>query len=195
MSKADRQIEIEKAAYRVLERDGYAKATMAAIAREAKASHETLYNWYGDKTGLFRALVARNAADVRQILETAIADGADPLATLNRLGPKLLQLLLGERAINLNRAAAADTSGDLGTAIAEQGRETVVPLIAKVLEAARASNAIAFDDIADAADLYVRLLVGDLQIRRVIGRLDVPDASFCDARGQAATRDLVKLLA
>ncbi|MEM9342473.1 MAG: TetR/AcrR family transcriptional regulator [Pseudomonadota bacterium] len=194
MGKVERQAEIEDAAYRVLERDGYAKATMAAIAREAKASHETLYNWYGDKVGLFRALVARNAEEVRGLLEAAIAGEADPKGALEQLGPKLLELLLGERAINLNRAAAADASGELGAAIAENGREAVVPLIATVLDAARADGLLAFDDMDAAAELYVRLLVGDLQIRRVIGRIEGPDEAFREERGRAAVRDLAVLL-
>ena len=194
MDKAERQIKIEDAAYRVLERDGFAKTTMAAIAREAKASHETLYNWYGDKTGVFRALVARNAAEVRETLETALAEAEDPARTHNRLGPQLLALLLSERAINLNRAAAADKSGDLGAAIAEQGRDAIVPLIDRVLESARTAELVAFDDTGAAAELYVRLLVGDLQIRRVIGRVGPPTPEFCEARGTGAARDLFQLL-
>ncbi len=49
----------------MLDAKGYAGASMLAIARQAKASNETLYNWYGDKNGLFRALVVRNAGEVR----------------------------------------------------------------------------------------------------------------------------------
>ncbi|MEQ8740678.1 MAG: helix-turn-helix domain-containing protein, partial [Hoeflea sp.] len=59
-TRAARQAQIEQAAYEVLEEKGYAATSMLAIAKRARASNETLYNWYGDKTGLFRALVVRN---------------------------------------------------------------------------------------------------------------------------------------
>ena len=61
-SKRDiREEEIEAAAYRLLEERGFAGTGMQAIAQAAHASNETLYRWYGDKTGLYRALITRNA--------------------------------------------------------------------------------------------------------------------------------------
>lgn len=60
-----RKDQIERAAYEVLKEKGYAGASMLSIARKARASNETVYNWYGDKAGLFKALVQRNAAEVK----------------------------------------------------------------------------------------------------------------------------------
>ncbi len=48
--REDRQDAIAAAAYRLLEQHGFAATTMQAIAREARASMETFYRWYGDKT-------------------------------------------------------------------------------------------------------------------------------------------------
>ncbi|WP_420408883.1 TetR/AcrR family transcriptional regulator [Hoeflea sp.] len=185
-TRAARQAQIEQAAYQVLEEKGYAATSMLAIARRARASNETLYNWYGDKTGLFRALVIRNAGAVREMLEAAIADDAPPLATLEALGPGLLTLLTGSRAVQLNRAAAADPTGELGALIAEQGRETVAPLIGAVLERARAGGLVAYESTGEAVGLYLDLLVGDLQIRRVIGRAPAPDEAAISARARRA---------
>ena len=52
--KSLRQQQIEDAAYEVLEAKGYDGTSMLGIARQARASNETLYNWYGDKQGLFQ---------------------------------------------------------------------------------------------------------------------------------------------
>lgn len=103
-----RQEQIEQAAYDVLEARGYSGTSMLTIARKARASNETLYNWYGDKTGLFKALVARNAAEVKQLLEADLQAATDPLHTLRSMGPRLLGILTGARAVALNRAAAAE---------------------------------------------------------------------------------------
>lgn len=193
-NRVRRQGEIEKAAYEMLEKKGYAGTSMQGIARKARASNETLYNWYGDKQGLFKALVKHNAADVKVLLETEQSSGREAFSTLQLLGPRLLRLLLGNRAVALNRAAAADPSGDLGEAISRAGREVVMPLLQRLLEDGRRNGELTFDRSDEAASLYIDLLVGDLQIRRVIGRLQPPTDEFCSKRSEQALANLSKLL-
>jgi len=192
-NKATRQEKIEQAAYAVLEAKGYAGASMLAIAKAAKASNETLYNWYGDKTGLFKALVLRNAEQVKQQLEEGLDSNARPLDLLQALGPRLLALLVSPRAVQLNRAAAADPTGELGAVISERGRETVAPLIGRVMERARSEGYLVFDATEEAVGLYLNLLVGDLQIRRVIGRAPPLDEAAIDRRASEAFEQFVKL--
>lgn len=168
--KKAREDAIISAAYSVLETDGYAGTSMLKIAKAAKASNETLYRWYGDKRGLFEAMVLANAAETIKALEPAIAQEGDPVACLKVASPILLRMLTGERAIALNRAAAADPSGELGRAIAAGGREQVGPLMAEVLS--RLDGA-ASSPPHRLAERYFGLLIGDLQIRRVIGVLPV----------------------
>lgn len=193
--RTDRQKQIEIAAYELLESKGYSGTSMLGIARKARASNETLYNWYGDKQGLFQALVTRNAANVKSLLEEELGGDSDALSILGRLGPKLVALLTGDRAIALNRAAAADSSGELGEALATKGRDAVFPLLAQVLERARAEKQLSFEDIGEAARLYLDLLIGDQQIRRVIGRLPCPTEDFCQARSERALQHFTRLLA
>jgi AcrR family transcriptional regulator len=188
-----RQDQIERAAYAVLDEKGYAGASMLAIAKAARASNETLYNWYGDKTGLFSALVRRNAAEVKALLEDQIAAGGDAIETLERVGPLLLRLVTSDRAVALNRAAAADPTGDLGRTIAAEGRETVAPLIAQVIGQGRAQGCLTFDDLATACETYLGLLIGDIQIRRVVGRMPQPGPEALAARADAALRAFLRL--
>lgn len=189
-----RQQQIETAAYSVLETKGYGGTSMAGIAKQARASNETLYNWYGDKQGLFRALVTRNAAEVKAHLVEELDTDHDALSILASLGPKLLNLLTGDRAVALNRAAAADHSGELGATLSQSGREAVFPLLEKVLERARDDGQLHFAETADAVGLYLDLLIGDLQIRRVIGRQPSPSEEFCQTRAQRAVHHLETLL-
>lgn len=166
-ARAARAAEIETAAYGVLEKKGYAGLSMLAVAKAARASNETLYRWYGDKNGLLEALIAGNA----DLVATALGSlGPDPLRDLARVGPVLLDMLLGERAIALNRAAAADASGALGALLAQTGRDRVKPRISAVIQAAIARGQLK-GDADDLTELYLTLLIGDLQIRRVTGAL------------------------
>ncbi len=189
-----RQQQIEAAAYQVLEAKGYGGTSMLGIAKQARASNETLYNWYGDKQGLFQALVARNAEEVRQHLEEGLQTDHDALSILETLGPKLLALLTGDRAVALNRAAAADSSGELGATLSKAGREAIFPLLEQVLLRARAEGDLTFENSGEAVGLFLDLLIGDQQIRRVIGRLPRPSDTYCTERAQRAVFHLRQLL-
>ena len=68
----------------------------------------------------------------------------------------------------LNRAAAADASGVLGQALAEAGREAVM---ARLVER-----------IGPEADLLLRLVIGDWQIRRLTGAMAEPAPEEIAAR-------------
>lgn len=172
-----RRAEIEGAAYAVLAEHGLAGTTMLAVARRAKASNETLYAWYGDRLGLFRALIRENAAASRALI-VAEAEGArNPLEVLRDLGSTLLGMLLGERAVALNRAAAADATGELGRVLAEAGRSDVLPLLARLLARAAAEGRVGPGDPDAMAALFIDLLVGDLQVRRVTGAMPEPPPS------------------
>lgn len=189
-----RQDQIEEAAYALLAEKGYAGTSMLSIAKRAKCSNETLYSWFGDKTGLIRALVARNAADVKTTLEAALAEDRPTLKTLDAFGPMLLDLLLSDRPVALNRAAAADPSGELGAALSEAGRETVFPLLEMLFDHARSEGTLHFKDTSEAVELYLGLLIGDLQIRRIIGRAPPLSKAQISSRADTALTRLHQLL-
>lgn len=185
--QAERRREIQDAAVELLIEKGYASTSMLAVAKRAGASNETLYRWYGDKQGLFRAVVEANAERVTSALRSAIVEAQGPQAVLTAIGPMLLTVLTGERAIALNRAAAADASGQLGRAIAAAGRDAVAPLLADALRPTLGAAA------ADAVDAYFSLLIGDHQIRRVIGAAATLEASEIEDRARVAVDRMARL--
>jgi len=144
---------------------------MQMIAKRAKASNETLYRWYGDKVGLFSALVSGNAAQIKGTLEQALSSTAAPLPALEKIAPDLLAMLTSERAIALNRAAAGDATGKLGQELAQAGRMVIGPLLAQLFMRLKAEGILDFDDAKQTTRLFIDLLVGDHQIRRVTGAI------------------------
>ncbi len=169
--KEKRQSEIEAAAYELLEEFGFEGTSMAMIAKRAKASMETLYNWYGDKSGLFAALVARNATDVITVLEAAEQADGSPKDKVRTTAVTLLTMLTSPRAIALNRAAINDTSGALGALLASSGRSNVGPRLARLISLWKDDGALDFDDLREATAVFISLLVGDHQIRRATGAI------------------------
>lgn len=169
-ARRKREAEIYRAAYDLLAQHGYGGASMLRIAKAAKASNETLYRWYGDKDGLFKAMVRDNAAETRRMLIQALDSGNDPWTTLENVAPIFLRMILGEQAILLNRAAAADPSGALGATISAGGRNEIMPLLDQLMQRICGSTAC---DPREAADWFISLLVGDLQIKRIINERPV----------------------
>lgn len=197
-TREQRQQEILEAAFQVLAEKGYRSTSMLSIAKEANASNQTLYRWYGSKEELFSSLVKANASQATELLEKTVQTHRPVEETLTKLGVVLLQLITSKRAILLNRAAAADASetGKLGKTIAEFGRSSVRPLLIDYLQQAAKAGELRFGaagEVEEAAETYFNLLIGDIQIRRVIGVVDVLKRREAQARSERACRQFLLL--
>ncbi|GJG89144.1 TetR family transcriptional regulator [Gemmatimonadetes bacterium T265] len=82
--RADAQERLERAALRVFARQGYARATVRDVAREAGVAQGLLYNYYPGKHALLAAVFRRSMADV-QVSFAAAAVDAPPAERLARL--------------------------------------------------------------------------------------------------------------
>lgn len=71
-------------------RDGYSRASVDAIAEQAGVSTRTLYNHFGDKAGLFRAVIAASSAEVAErhiaVVDRHLAEVTDLEEALVALG-------------------------------------------------------------------------------------------------------------
>jgi AcrR family transcriptional regulator len=189
--RQERHNAISRAAYALLAEHGYAGTSMLRIAGAAKASNETLYRWYGNKDGLFRAMVEDNAAETRRLLEEAIEGQDDPRATLERIAPVFLAMLLGDKAVLLNRAAAADPTGKLGAAISAGGRGQVMPLLDRLMQRISTGSDISS---GEATGWFLGLLVGDLQVRRIIHDCPAPSPEEIECRCKKALQAFDRLI-
>ena len=187
--RAARAAAIEAAAYALLSEKGYTGTSMLSIAKRAKCSNETLYNWYGDKLALFRTMIERNAAEAREVIERALTQERADLTALSRLGPVLLGVVLSDKAVALNRAAAADPTGELGAALAQSGRESIGALLRTLIARLFAESDTPEIPRDEAVELYLSLLIGDLQIRRVVARMPLPGDKQIAERSARALRD------
>lgn len=180
-------MQIEKAAYELLQEKGYESTSMLSIAKRAGTSNQTLYRWYGDKRGLFGEMVKSNATQARNLLNEAIRQDKSVEQCFEELGPVLLGMLTGPRAVALNRAAAADHTGQLGEALAAFGREDLFPLFRNLMQRFVSSENLSGHWLPEElAELYINLLVGDWQIRCVTGAMPRPDAAQIISRSGKA---------
>jgi AcrR family transcriptional regulator len=197
-SSAERREEILKVALLVLAERGYRGATTLEIARRAQASKETLYAWFGSKRGLFEELVSWQAERV----EAAIApnlerDGDDPSEVLRGFALELQRLLLGERAVVINRAAISEATSDptLARILAARGRDSVVPKLERYLEGQRERGHLDFEEAGTAIESLIGLAIGDRQVRQLLGALPMPRPKEMEARAERAMRGFLTLFA
>ena len=187
---ADRRVQIETAAFGLLALKGYKATSMLEVAKRARASNETLYKWYGNKQGLFLSMINRTAEAAQDTLKSGLRGDAKLWDTLDAAAPLILGMMTGQRAIVLARAAVGDVhdTGTLGPALSQMGRETIIPLLAALIDRHGAGDA------NECAEIYFDLLVGDLQMRRAMGDIPLWTPQIQADRTARAARALAALI-
>ncbi len=193
--RAQRRDMILDAAVIILAEKGYRDTTMSDVARHVSASKETLYSWFGSKSGLFQAVIRRNADTVRAVLEAHLVGDAPLEEALTHVGQALARLLLGDSAVAINRAAIAEARSEpvLARILVKAGREATLPYFVRYLEKCRLRGWLIFDDSRETAETFLGLLLGDMQVRRLLGVVDSPDAEDIEARAKRAAVKFLKV--
>lgn len=196
-SRDKRRDEIMNAAIEVLSERGYRGANMLAVAKRASASKETLYAWFGDKRGLFEAVIRRNAQAVQAVLARHLEGDAPIELTLVDFGRALLELLLSESAVAINRAAISEAMSDpqLAQILASAGREATLPSFIRFLALHRARGALKTESPSQAAEDFLGLLLGDTQVRRLLGLVAAPEQAQIEVRAARAAHKFLRLYA
>ena len=192
----ERREEILRVALSVLAERGYRGASMREIAERAQASKETLYAWFGNKKGLFEELVRWQAERVDAVIAPNLErDGDDLSEVLRSFALELQRLLLGERAVVINRAAISEATSDptFAEVLATQGRGSVVPKLARYLEGQRERGRLEFEEAGMAIDALIGLAIGDQQIRRLLGVLPMPEPQQIEARAERTVEQFLTL--
>ena len=195
-SSVERREEILRVALSVLAERGYRGASMREIAGRAQASKETLYAWFGDKRGLFEELVGWQAERIDAVLVPNLErDADDPSTVVRAFAVELQRLLLGERAVVINRAAISEAPTDptFAKVLAAQGRGSIVPKLERYLEGQRERGRLVFEDTGAAVDVLIGLSIGDQQVRRLLGVLEMPEPQHIEARAERAVRGFLTL--
>ena len=168
---------------------------MLEVARRVSASKETLYAWFGNKSGLFQAVIRRNADTVRTVLEGHIDANAPVEEALVDVGRALAGLLLGDSAVAINRAAISEARSEpvLAQILVEKGREATLPFFVRYLEQCRERNLLDFDEPWEAAETFLGLLLGDAQVQRLLGVVDAPEIGDVEERARRAAIKFLRL--
>lgn len=194
VSREPRREQILDVAVKLLAERGYRDTTMLEVARRSSASKETLYAWFGNKTGLFQAVIANNAERFRQALHGHLDD--DPVeAALTGFGRTMAAHLLSDNAVAIRRAAISEASSDPSLANSLSGLvgEPVHAAFVHYLVQCHARGLLDVQDPDEAADVFVGLLLGNALTQRLLGVLDSPCESDIEVRTTRAVRRFLRL--
>ncbi len=193
--RVPRRAHILDVAAEVLAEKGYRDTTMLEVARRSSASKETLYAWFGDKLGLFEAVIRRNAGRVRLALNGHLDSDTSVEPALTDFGRELAAHLLGDNAVSINRAAISEARAgpSLAGSLSKSGREPIQRTLVGYFEQCHARGLLHVEDPNEAVDTFVGLLLGDAQTRRLLGVMDSPSETEIDTRATQAVRKFLRL--
>ena len=154
--------------------DGF---SMAAVARRASCSKETLYRWFGDRDGLLTATVRWQAS---KVIMPELDEGDVTLSAFSRVlenfAESWLTVLTGDVSIALNRLAvshAGSHNSNLGRIVLENGPLAMKRRLVPIFEVGRQEGFISADN-AQAFRTFFGLVIADAQIRSLLGDQNKP---------------------
>lgn len=191
-----RQQDVLDAALNLLVEEGDA-LTMAAVARAANCSKETLYKWFGDRDGLLIATVRWQASRVRAgNYDQQHLDANALRESLESFAANWLSVISSPTSIALNRVAvshAGTGKSNLGAIVLANGRFAIGERLKPLLEAGQRSGLLAFDDTEAAFRTFFGLVGRDIQIRLLLGDRLILTAAEIGRDAARATQQFLQL--
>src|ERR1700677_2296402 len=173
-SPAKRQA-ILQAATDVFLREGYARASVDAIAAAAGVGKQTVYGHFGNKEQLFLAVVtaAHHAAGAGpDELASLISDTGDPRADLQAAGERLVRGITAPDVAALHRLTIAELTHHpqlMRSWRDDSNTQPVIDIIAAYLAAQTQHGRLHVTDPTLAARQFVMLLSAEGQVRSLRG--------------------------
>ena len=157
-------------------REGYVATSIDAIIERAGGSKRNIYNEFGNKQGLFSAIVRQNADKVLSTLVIEETEGRDLRQTLTAFGRHLMGAYMSPALIGIYRIAVTEANRFPGLvkSFYEEGPGRATSRLAEVLEAASESGEIRTDDCLRLAEHFVGMIRDNRHLQVVLGLRPAP---------------------
>jgi len=147
----------------ILLRDGYDQFSMAAVAKSASTSKETLYRHFQDKAGLLGAALDHLGKSVEPLLLEGIHEDLERGARLQRLAENYLRGCLRPESLALQRLAYLEAGKDLGQVFARQFTDTALVVMT------RQFSMLKTPEPKLDAEIFLAMVQGQLHERALLG--------------------------
>jgi AcrR family transcriptional regulator len=163
--------------------EGYAAASMSAIAAQVGGSKGTLYNYFKSKEELFGEVVSRHCSWQSEAMFSHLVDGLDVRSALTKVGREHLLLVSSDDTLAMFRLIVAESVRDpaVGKLFYESGPLRGINRLAGYLEQATARGELAVDDPETAAHLFIALCQNRMLKSRLCNYVRQPSKAAVEA--------------
>ena len=170
--------------------EGYAAASMSAIAARVGGSKATLYTYFPSKEDLFAAIIEAECQQGAAPALDELRRGGEVAVLLTRAGRRFLRFLMSEKVLALHRLVIAESIRfpELGRAFYEAGPQRGQRLLAEFMEGAMQAGQLRREDPLVAAEQFVELCKSGLHQRRLWNVAGEPTDAQIEANVARAVR-------
>jgi len=167
-------------------------APMEAIARRAGVSKQTVYNHYGSKAELMRALMNRRVEAITAPLREAGAAG-NPALALEAYARSMLETVVTNKSYSMMRVImlGAGEMPDVAQEVFEAGPRAARRQLAAFLQLETEAGRLRVEDFDQAAEFFSGMVMGHSQMRAM---LRLPSDKTPDEYGRLAREAAVRFL-
>ncbi|QDZ40848.1 TetR/AcrR family transcriptional regulator [Euhalothece natronophila Z-M001] len=150
---------------------GYDGVSIDAIVKEVGGSKSNIYNYFGGKEGLFRAIVEDVSEQILSPLKQAEVENLPLKEGLTAIGKQAMSIILSDRAIGLLRIVIAQSRKfpEVAQLFFQVGPKTRCKLLVEYIEQQQAQGKIKPCDSYQAATQFIGMFLGFHQLQRVLG--------------------------
>ncbi|CBL43872.1 Transcriptional regulator [gamma proteobacterium HdN1] len=150
---------------------GYESASLQEIVSRAGGSLTTLYRLFGNKEGLFQAVIDRRASWLLEQFDLPQMKGRDPQTVLNKVGNRFLETMLAPEVLSLYRLLVVEAVRNprLREIFLAVAPERSIRALADYLESEVQIGRLQLPDCATAATLFFSMVKGERHARSLMG--------------------------
>ncbi len=189
LARDARRQAILEVARAVFMEDGFAAASMSAIASRVGGSKGTLYNYFPSKLELFEAVI-RNECEMKQaaMFDSLEAEGEDVEAVLREVGRLYTLLVLSEQTVILSRVVIAESTRlpELGRTLYEAGPKRGRVRIAAYVERQMQAGRLRAGDADRMVDQFCEMCLSPLYRQRLMNVIGPPSEAVVHETVDAA---------
>lgn len=190
----EKRRDIIRVAAKAFEELGYERTSMLTIAERLRGSKQTLYNYFGSKEELLRAVLDFDVGEVaNRALEEFLAEN-NLRKALIRLGVVFLSGQLAPSAMsNIRIVSTQPAESNLGEEFYENMLRPAWARVAEVIKALMNDGKLRKSDPWIAAMQWKGLVLLDLFERRLLGAMKIIDPQEIEAAAKAAADAFLKI--
>ncbi len=167
---------------------GYERASLDDVARQANASKATIYAHFGNKLGLFRAILETRLGQVRAPLNAGEAAHEPVGEVLTKFGRGFLHTLLSPVPLKFYRLMVSQGSNfpDLAKLWFAEGPSTNISMLAAFLRHRAELGELDITAPETVAEFFLMSLRGTLHLQAAAGLIHPPFDTAINAKVAAA---------